>query len=187
LLGWSRRRRPARGALPERPAVLSCRRRLGHVGSSFRQPLRLRSPQGQRPVRSRLQHRKTNRVCSNSRRAPGDTSGRRLYNVSPRIRNQKSRPGKAQSASSPARKRRADSLVAHEATSTSSTFATYATTAKTQLHAVFVARISLVHPKTRQPCIRDPRLLKPTFYAVNATNATRNHGQGRPKKAVHHQ
>jgi len=147
LLGWSRRRRPARGALPERPAVLSCRRRLGHVGSSFRQPLRLRSPQGQRPVRSRLQHRKTNRVCSNSRRAPGDTSGRRLYNVSPRIRNQKSRPGKAQSASSPARKRRADSLVAHEATSTSSTFATYATTAKTQLHAVFVARISLVHPK----------------------------------------
>ena len=84
--GWrsrSRRRRPARGALPEGgPAGVSYRRRLGHVGGLFRQPFRLLSPQRQRPVRSRRQHRKTNRVCSNSHRS--GTSG--VRHESPHIR-----------------------------------------------------------------------------------------------------
>ena len=47
IVGRSRRRRPARGALPEwgRPGSATARR-LGHVGGSFRQPLRLLGQQG---------------------------------------------------------------------------------------------------------------------------------------------
>ena len=54
---------------------------------------------------------------------------------------------KAQSASKPAQNHRVDSSVAHPATSAVSTVPTCTTTAKTQLRAVFVTRISLVHPK----------------------------------------
>ena len=188
IVGRSRRRRPARGALPEswvRRGQLQASpgaRRARVCGRSV-----CWGSKGLRPVTSRLQFGKT---AAGWNRAPGDMSTRRPTWIPP----------------DPEPK--ISVLAALSKGGVSIDFSRKATRSQLRCTHSDVGRFNASHvhhpcedpaprglcdayiacaSKTRQPRIRDTRLLKPTVRAVNATNATRNHGQRRPKKAVHHQ
>ena len=148
---------PRRGALPEMgPAGVHYRRRLGHVGSSSRLPLRRLSP-----ARLLQLDRDPNMEKPPLAGAglPG-TPQEAHRHASPRFRRKTSRSQTSTVSFLPTRKRRVASSVAHQATSAGLTVDTYAShcedTASRGLCSAYIACAS----KTRQPRIRDPRLLK---------------------------
>ena len=173
----SRRRRAARGALPESGSGLaqiqaSHGARRAHVCS--------RSVcwggKGLRPVTSRPQRGK---AAARWTRAPGDMSTRCLTCILP----------------DPEQKYRSWACLAKGGVSIDFSVKTTRRQLRCTPSDVGSLNTSYVHhhredpasrglcdayiacaSKTRQPRIRDTRLLKPTVRAVNATNATRNHG-----------